>query len=302
MLTHSKKTIKLMLAGSLLLSALSTSAQILTSGFYPNKGQLTIAPSFNYKRSNSFFEGTALAPGNPGGAGDLRANIVNLYAEYGITDKLSVDLSVPYIAIEAANGALTLDEEDQFEGAYASGVQDLNLFAKYKLYENHSDAGCIKIGAAAGVGFPLSDYEPRGVVSIGNKAKTVNIDGIFQYEFPFNLFVEAQGGYSYKDSDGLDVPNAFAYGFKIGYFSEHFYLHTEIDIQDSIDGLDIGGPGFRGPGDLPNTEVDYTLLNFTLYVPVYKDIIGLSTGYSNVIAGRNANKETTISVGLVYKN
>jgi len=297
-MTYQKQPIIVLAFCSSILFISTSFAQILTSGFYPNKGQLTIAPSYTYKTSDNFFRGKTLTDGNPAGLGDISSNIINLYAEYGITDKISVDVNLPYISNESETGELdpVLNDNE------VSGVQDLNLFFKYKILENHSDLGCLKLGAAAGIGFPLSDYEGGGVISIGNEATSYNFDAIFQYELPINVFVELQGGYSNRDSDDFDVPNAITYAIKVGYFTEHFYLHAELDIQDSTGGTDIGGEGFGGPATLPETEVDYSRLNFSVYLPLYKDIIGLSTGYSNTIAGRNFSKESSVSVGLVYKN
>lgn len=280
------------------LFSLKTVAQIFTSGFYPSKGQLTFAPSFTYASSDSFYRGTTLNEGNPAQLGEITSNIINIYAEYGITDKISADLSLPYISNKSEAGNLDpiLNVETE------SGVQDLNFFFKYKILENRSDKGCLKIGAAAGMGFPLSNYEGGGVLSLGNEAVSYNFDTMFQYELPSNIFIELQGGYSHRNGQDLDVPNALAYGVKLGYFSEHFYVHAELDIQDSIDGTDIGGPNFGGPATLPETEVDYSTVNFSAYVPVYEDIIGISAAYSNTISGRNFSKISSLSFGLVYKN
>jgi len=70
-----------------------------------------------------------------------------------------------------------------------------------------------------------------------------------------------------------------------------------------MSGLDIGTPEFAeagGPNILPETEVDFTNLSFNFYIPLYKNTIGVSTGYINTLDGRNFSKESALTFGLVY--
>ncbi|WP_035085453.1 transporter [Aquimarina latercula] len=299
MLHKSKKS----LLETLLVLCLSTPivAQTEVSGFYPQKNELTIAPSYSYKQYDRFYRGNELTDGNPAGLGAISSYIVNLYGEYGITNWLSASLNMPYIFIESENG-----EPDPVQGTSSvEGIQDLSIFIKGRILEkNVKSLGRLGLGAAVGASIPVGNYEAEGVLSLGNNANSIHANVLAQLTTNVNFFTELQYGYSLKDNSDFDVPNAQVYGIKIGYFNSHFYTHVQLAVQDSMDGLDIGTPEFveaGGPRALPQTEVDYTNLNLNLYIPLYKNEIGVSTAYNHNLDGRNFNKETSFSFGLVYK-
>ncbi len=279
---------------------LSALAQIPVNGFYPEKHTLTIAPSYAYKSYDQFYIGSTLSEGNPDGFGEISSSIISFYGEYSITNWLSTTVTLPFISVESEEGGL-----DPVQNvAQVEGVQDLGLFVKAKILEkNFDNSSKITLGGATGVTFPVGDYEGRGLLSLGNQATTVNGSGIFQYTTPFNIFSEIQLGYSIRSSSDFDIPNAMMYAAKLGYYNNLFYVHTKLEIQDSTSGLDIGTPEFGAAGGtnaLPETEVDYTNLSFDFYVPIYKNTIGVSAGYAATLTGRNSNKESGLSFGLVY--
>ncbi len=279
---------------------LATFAQAPVNGFYPEKNTLTIAPSFSYKSYDQFYRGNTLTEGNPAGLGEISSSIVSFYGQYAILDWLSTTLTLPYINVESETGAL-----DPVQNvSRVDGIQDLGVFMKARILEKKFDnSSKITLGGASGVTFPVGDYEGAGVLSLGNQATAINGSAILQYTTSFNIFSEIQLGYSLKNSSDFDVPNAMGYSAKIGYFNEFLYIHAKLDIHDSMSGLDIGTPEFAaagGPAILPETEVDYTNLSFDFYVPIYKNDIGISAGYGTTLTGRNYNKESAISFGLVY--
>lgn len=296
---HTKKKI----AGAFLLFLTAgLNAQTEVSGFYPKKKELTIAPSYTYKSYDRFYLGNELADEIPANMGEISSQIFNIYGEYGISNRLSVSLNLPYISIENSTGAL-----DPFSGeSSADGLQDLSVFLKGKILEEKTgDIGILALGAAAGIGLPIGDYDGRGILSLGSKATAYTLNGIAQFTTKFNAFAELQTGYSLRDNSDYEVPNAILHGIKIGYYNRFFYIHSQLAIQNSIDGLDIGTPEFGeagGPAALPQTEVDYTNLNFNLYIPLIQNKAGVSTNFSTTLDGRNTNKETSFSFGLIYKS
>jgi len=233
--------------------------------------------------------------------GEISSSIYSLYGEYGILNWLSTSATVPYISIENETGAL-----DPVQGvSQVDGVQDLNVFLKAKVidktFENQSR---ISLGGATGVTVPVGGYEAAGILSLGSGATAFDGCGFVQFTTPSNLFVELQAVYSLKNSSDFEVPDAFLYSAKLGYYNKWFYAHAKIGVQNSLSGFDIGSQEFieaGGAGALPETEVDYANLNFDLYVPVYKNSIGGSTGYAVNMEGRNYNRASSFSVGLVYK-
>ena len=288
-------TLKLTIAGALLLfTSTSTYAQLPVDGFYPKKGDFTFAPGYTYKTYDSFYVGSDLQGLDdvfPGVFGDVNTSILSLYGQYAITDRISATATLPYI----------VQESDVEPTTKVDGFQDLGLYVKGRIYEKaFSNSSKFNVGAALGFSTPISDYEDGGLVSIGNQATNYDGEVILHYESPYKVFVEATAEYSIRENSDLDVPNALLYSAKIGYLHQYFYAHIELDIQDSVDGTDIGGEGFGGAPTLPETEVDYTNLNFTIYVPVYKDIIGVSANAGLTLDGRNFSEERGVGFGLVY--
>ncbi|GAA4276616.1 hypothetical protein GCM10022259_13400 [Aquimarina mytili] len=279
---------------------LSVKAQVPVNGFYAKKNTFTFASSYSFKSYDQFYRGATLSEGNPAGLGEISSSIVSLYSQYAILDWLSATATLPYINVESETGEL-----DPVQNvAQVDGVQDLGLFVKARILEKKfENASKITLGGASGVTFPISDYQGAGVLSLGNQATAVNGSAIFQYTTPFKIFSEVQLGYSMRSSSDFDIPNAMAYSAKVGYHNKWLYMHAKLDIQDSMSGLDIGSPEFGaagGPAALPETEVDYTNLSFDFYVPVYKNNVGVSAGYGTTLDGRNYNKESAFSFGLVY--
>lgn len=275
-------------------------AQSPVSGFYPKKNEITVAVGHTYKSNDQFYAGSELADGNPANFGEISSNIYSIYGEYGINDWLSATASLPYIAIENEENI-----PDPVQGvSEIDGVQDLGVFVKARAYQRNFSSSKLALGGAVGVNIPVGNYEGGGVLSLGSNATTFDGFAIAQYTVIDHFFAEAQVGYSQRESADHDVPNAMLYGFKLGYFNKYVYMHASLGIQNSLSGFDIGSPEFGaagGPAALPETEVDYTKVGVTVYVPIIPSL-GLSGGYDTTVDGKNANKETGFSFGIVYKH
>lgn len=281
-------------------NSIQVKAQTVVNGFYPEKGKFTVAASYTNKNNDQFFVGNQLAPANPANLGEINTTVYSLYTEYGITDWLSGVITLPYITVESEAGT-----PDPVQGTdTVDGIQDLSVFLKAKALELTADSGAnFTIGGALSYSLPVGGYNGAGILSIGNQANSFTATGIMQYTTSYGFFTELQGGYSLRNSSDFEIPNAVVFSSKIGYFCDYFYFDTKLGIQNSQSGLNIGTPQFAEAGAaavLPETDVDYTELSFSLYVPVYKKILGLSTNYATTLEGRNYNDFSGFSVGLVY--
>ncbi|GAA4111032.1 hypothetical protein GCM10022393_08450 [Aquimarina addita] len=297
---HTKKSS--LLTALLLCPLLTIFGQVPVDGFYAKKNTLTVATGYHYKNYDQFYMGSTLSEGNPAGLGEISSSIVSLYAKYAILDGLSATVTLPYISVKSDDGVLDpVQQVDQVDG-----LQDLGLFIKARILEkNYENTSGVTLGGALGITLPIGDYEGAGVLSLGNQATTYNGTAIFHYTTSFKIFTELQAGYSIRNSSDFDIPNAVLYSAKIGYLHKNFYFHTAVDVQNSASGLDIGTPEFTEAGAatiLPETDVDFTNLSFTLYAPVYKNNFGVSLTYGFTIDGRNYSKESGIGIGLVYNS
>ncbi len=279
----------------------AVSAQTLLNGFFPKKNDLTVATSYSFKTYDNFYRGENLTQGNPMNMGEISSSIVSVYGEYGVLDWLSTTVNVPYISIQNDEGV----PDPVLNDSQIEGVQDLSVFLKAKVIDKKfANAAKISVGGATGVTVPIGGYDEAGILSIGNGATAYDGCGFIQLSTPSNIFVELQAAYSLRNNADFDVPNAAVYSAKLGYFNKWFYAHAKVGVQNSLSGFDIGSPEFAAAGGaaaLPETEVDFANFYFDLYVPVYKNQFGISSGYAANMSGRNYNRASAISVGLVYK-
>ena len=280
---------------------MSILSQTPLDGFYPKKGDLSLALSYTNSSYDDFYAGNALTDGNPAGFGEVSSSIYSFYTSYGINNWISTVVTLPYISIQNESGAL-----DPIQNVNEiNNIQDLSLYLKAKALEiNGVHGNTFSLGIAGGVSLPISDYDARGVLSIGNQATSIHGIGILQYRASYGLFSELQLGYSLRNNSDFDIPNAILSNLKIGYFCKYFYSHAKIGIQNSQSGFDIGSPAFVAAGGaaaLPETDVDYTDLDLTLCVPVYKSF-SASLSYIETLHGRNFGNSSSYSLGLIYKN
>lgn len=279
----------------------SLSAQTIINGFFPEKNDFTFASSFSFKSYDTFYVGKTESESNPMDMGEISSSIVSIYGEYGMLDWLSTTITMPYISTKNEQGVL-----DPVLGVnQVEGIQDLGLFLKAKVIDKNFDNNSkLSVGGAAGVTLPIGGYEEAGILSIGNGATAFDGCGFIQLATASNFFIELQAAYSLRNNSDFEVPNATLYSAKLGYYNKWFYAHAKVGNQNSLSGFDIGSQEFvdaGGPGALPETEVDYTNLNVDLYVPVYKDSFGVSSGYTVNMDGRNYDRASAFSIGLVYK-
>jgi len=283
------------------LSFSTVPSQTILNGFFPEKNNYTVATSYSYKSYDNFYRGETLAKNNPMNMGEISSSIVSIYGEYGVLDWLSTTVNVPYVSIQNEEGVPDpIINESQVEG-----VQDLSMFLKAKIIDKKiNNAAKISIGGATGVTLPIGGYEEAGILSIGNGATAFDGCGFIQLSTPSNIFVELQAAYSLRNNADFDIPDATVYSAKLGYFNKWFYAHAKVGVHNSLSGFDIGSPEFAaagGPAALPETEVDFANFYFDVYVPLYKNKVGISSGYSANMTGRNYDRASAISLGLVYK-
>ena len=297
MITFSKKMICILC----FVSFSSISAQTLLNGFFPKKKDLTIASSYSFKSYDNFYVGNSLSATNPMDMGEISSSIINIYGEYGISDWLSTTVTIPYVSTKNETGIL-----DPVLGVnQVEGVQDLSFFLKAKVLDKKlSNASKLSLGGATGVTLPIGGYEEAGILSIGSGATAYEGCGFLQYKTASNLFIEIQAAYSLRSNPDFEIPNAMIYSAKLGYYNKWFYTHAKIGVQNSLSGFDIGSQEFidaGGPNALPETEVDYANLYLDIYVPLYKQNFGISSGYAVNMNGKNYDNASSFSVGLVYK-
>lgn len=278
----------------------SSYAQGPIDGFFSPKNELSLTASYTSSNYDEFYVGkekTSPVPAHE----EVKQNIYSLYGKYGLTNDLTLIVNLPYISAKGEG------QPDPFNNSTEQeDFQDLSLYAKYRPLSFNIENSNLDVVTAVGFNLPLG-YEPNGILSIGSGAFSTNIHGGLHYQNSSGFFTSAIAGYSFRgeaddnlnmnNGDDFDVPNAVLLLGKIGYASSKFYIEGWADYQSSVEGISINDPNFAG--QFPETEVDFTRLGITAYVPL-ASAFGASAGYSTVVDGKNIAISNNFNLGLTY--
>ena len=258
----------------LVLLCVIVDAQGRVDGFFKGKGNLDVVFGLSSETNNFYF------------AGKERINFsrktksYNTFLAYGITNKLDINLSLPYVNVN--------DREKDF--------QDWSVFLKYSVKDVVIQKIKLKIGIAGGFSSNFSDYQVGGGSAIGQQAKLIDVRPVLHFSFPKGLFTTLQGGYSYRFDP---VPSSIPFSLKVGLAKSKYYLDIWYDYQYGIGGFDYRGtpspPSFRELG------VSYHKVGGTVYLSVFK-FLGVYGGVAYTLAGRNIPYGLGCNIGVVLKH
>jgi len=283
-------------------SAGSLRAQSLVSGFMAGKGHGSVVVSGTTERYESVYLAPAKIDGVPVFQ-EVRVNSLNLYATYGLSDKIDAIVSLPYIQSKGkALGTVVSDLNALYSTqGYTNtrqGLQDITALLKFKSYSMELGSSILDLLGVVSFSTPISDYQTNTgygyIIAIGNRATKYTAAGVAHLKTSTGVFATAQVGYSLRT--GL-VPNALVGEAKIGYAGPKNYFEGSASFQESNGGTDISEAGFNG--FFPSTRVNYIRLGASAYRPIANGF-GLTLGASTYVAGRNIGKSTGFSAGITY--
>lgn len=273
----------------------ASQAQSPVSGFMSGKGKGAVALSFTHESYDNVFLTPLDAKGVPV-FNDVSINSVSLYGTYGISDRLEVAMSLPYISAQGNADAPVL-EALGFENT-RKGVQDLSVFAKYNAFSAEMGMSRLNFQIAAGLKTPIGNYRAdeglQSIIAIGNRATSINGMLIAHFQSSLGLFATTQAGYSIRNGE---APNALLGEIKVGYAARRFYVDAWYAGQVSDGGVNILGEGFNG--FFPATDVTFNRAGINLYVPIAGGF-GVSAGASKYLNGRNVGESMGYSGSVVY--
>ena len=220
-------------------SSASAAAQGLVSGFMAGKGHGSVVVSGTTERYDKVY----LAPEKVAGVPvfqEVRVNSLNLYATYGLTDKLDAVISLPYIqskgmANEAVISDLNFYSPSQGYTNVRQGFQDVTALLKYKAYSREIGSNVLDLLGAVSYSTPVSDYQTNTglgyIIAIGNRATKYTALGVAHLKTSTGVFATGQLGYSLRSGD---VPNALVGEAKLGYAGSRNYFEASASFQESI--------------------------------------------------------------------
>ena len=210
-----KVSIAILFISMLFLTAsLKVKAQHLVSGFSQGKGKFAVAVSTTRENFVDFYLGDKKSSITIRKLDKIVTQSINLYAAYGITNKIDLIMNIPYIITQSHK--LT-DNQNVGEKNFQNGL----LVIQTKLIQKVDSIGVFSVTGGLGLSTPLSNYATNLIYSIGNQSTHVNPSLLVQYKLAKGLFINGQGGYSFRSNT---VPDAVLSAAKIGYAGKLFYV------------------------------------------------------------------------------
>jgi len=250
------------------------------NGFFPPRGETQLAISYTTESWDHFWRGTEKVS-TPPGLGSADIHTVSLWVRHGITDRLALVGTLPYVDAES-DGVPGFDE---------ASIQDLSLVAKYRLalFERSSGARHVLV-VGAGFRAAVGDYEANLPLDVGDGTT----DALFRFVYQFE-----RGRFFFSQQVGLDVrsedaPNNFPFSTEIGYTTGKVTWIGSLWTLRADGGTDIGDPGFT----FPSNQEEYQRYGLRLYTKMTQRL-GLSVGGFATLDGRNSADTTGYYVGLV---
>jgi hypothetical protein len=254
-------------------------SQGLIDGYFKGKGKLDMALSGYTQTAKSYFAGeTEVELGGPLGStifpeSEKKFNSIGFFAEYGITAKWDVIVSVPFINKVFQDGAVA---------------------TKYEAVKTKIGGRDFSVIPALQVSFPLTNYETENLNSVGQRATLITPKVVLQHSLPKGLFIQAQTGYNY----GLaPVASSVGASVKLGGSFGKFYTDVWYDFQHGF-----GDKDFLKPPAVSFREyvVSFQRVGGVVFYSI-NDTFGVFANASYIFDGRNAYKMPGFGGGVVVK-
>ena len=286
----------------LVLGASSAAAQTVDDGRMMSKGMLSSGLLYTHDSWDQYWEGTLKRKN--GNIGTLTQQSITWIGGYGLTDRVSLMATIPYVRTHASQGVL----HD------LSGVQDLTFAAKLRLLTTgptrHGAFSAFVVGTAA---VPVGDYTPDFFpLSIGTGGGRASGRLTLGYQSASAWFLNASSAYTWCSNVKLNRNSYYTDG--------QLYLTNEVAMPNVVEhtvtaGVNLGrlripvslvqqrtlGGGDIRRQDMPfvSNRMDFVKLDGGITYALTKNV-SLRLGAAQVLSGRNVGQSTTLTSGLFY--
>lgn len=292
------------LVSLLLASAPPLAAQALDDGVMVPPHQLRTSVRYASEQWTQYWEGDVKR--SNGNIGTLTTRTAAWTGAYGVTDRVSLVASLPYVWTEASQGVLS----------GMQGRQDLTVAVKYRVVQRPlAERASLRALLVAGLGTPTSDYTPdfqplsiglhdrRALARAGVYVKDrtgVFFDGWVGHVWRANVRIDRPAYYTNGqliESSDVAMPDVFNYSANIGFQRGPLCIPVGITAQRTLGGGDIRRQ------DMPfvSNRMNFTKANAQLLynLPMLPSL-QLELGAAHTIRGRNVGQSTMFSVGLTH--
>jgi hypothetical protein len=263
------------------------------------KREMTLGVVYGHDSWDQYWEGTLKRTN--ANIGTLTTQSATWIGGYGITDRLGITMTLPYVWTHASQGVLS----------DMSGVQDLTVNLKYKLLTTASfNAFVVGTGAV-----PVGNYTPDFLpLSIGYGDGRASGRLTLNYQPSSAWFANASSAYTWCSNVKLNrssyftdgqlyltnqvaIPNVIESSLSAGYRSGRWQLPLSIVQQRTLGGGDIRRQDMPFVSDrMDFVRVDGALM-YALPVP---GNLSIRLGASHVLSGRNVGQSTTFTMGVFH--
>jgi hypothetical protein len=296
-----KKTIPwLILAAAA--GASSAAAQTVDDGFMMPKRTLSAGVMYAHESWDQYWEGSLKRTN--GNIGTLTTQSIASMIGYGVTDRLGLIATLPYIRTHASQGVLN----------DMSGFQDLTVAAKFRLLTSGpTSRGAINAFIVGTAAIPVSDYTPDFYpLSIGTGGGRTAARLTLNFQSNSAWFVNASSGYTFCANVRLNrssyytngqlymtnevaMPNVLNNTFSTGIDRGRWRIPLSLTQQRTLGGGDIRRQ------DMPfvSNRMDFVKLDGGVMYSLPRSL-SIQLGAGRVLSGRNVGQSTTFTSGLFY--
>ena len=282
-------------------SAAQAMAQSDQDALMMKKNEFCTGFMYQHSSWDNYWEGT-LKRDNLN-IGTMKTQMVGYMGMYGITHKLNVFASLPWVKTSSSAG--------QWKGM--QGIQDVSLWLKYWALDKKGEKGRFGLFGLAGISLPVSDYTIDMLpYSIGLGSTNLSFRAMADYQYgPW--FATASATYVLRSNVELDrtayyttemhytneveMPNATQWNLRAGYRHKNWIVEAVADNFTTQGGFDMS----RNSMPFVSNRMEATRAGANLK---WEDglVKGLSLlgGGNWVLDGRNAGQAGTFYGGVVY--
>jgi len=276
-------------------------AQTDIDGVMMEKNAFCIGPMAGYSSWKNYWEGTLKRENL--NLGKVSTSMYSIMGNYGITNKLNVLFSLPYIKTKASAG--------QLKGM--KGIQDLSFWIKYKAFSKKMGQSRLSLFAIGGYSLPASDYTADFLpMSIGLESKNLSVRGMADYQRGV-WFATASAAYIRRSNIEIDrtayyttemhysnevkMPDAASYNVRAGYRDKGAYAELVLDGWKTLGGFDIT----RNNMPFVSNEMNATRVGFNFKYPMpFMPQLSVTGNVMTTVAGRNVGQSTGFNAGVFY--
>ena len=279
-------------------------AQTIEDGIMVGKQSIVLSGVYGHDSWDHYWEGSLNRIN--GNVGTVTTQSGTFGGNYGLTNRLNLLASVPYIWTHASSGVLRGQ----------SGFQDITFGAKYKALQSPiGNAGEYSLIGLVYGALPLTNYSPDLLpLSLGTHSKRISGRLTMNFQGRQGIYANASGAYTWRGNVTLDrssyytngqlymsnevaMPNLLNYILTVGYQKNRMMFVGNFAQQQARGGGDIRRQ------DLPfvSNRTNSSQAGITVLYPLPKlPRLQYTFNWANTFDGRNVGEANSFTTGLMY--